>query len=130
MRLSLVFAGTIALAACGSKEQPVAEATPTAVETTAAATAPGDMTGRYEITAADGTVVIEQINSDGSYVDTKEGLESEKGTWRADGAKMCFDPEGSDPETCYTSTAPGADGTFKVIGPDGKESGNTVRKIG
>lgn len=130
MKYAILLAATAALAACGSKE----EAPPTPVETTAAdttmdATATGDMAGTYEVKMADGTVVVETINSDGTYVDaTADGTETERGTWRQDGAKMCFDPAGDAPENCFTGGAPGADGSFQVTDGDGKVV-STVRKV-
>jgi hypothetical protein len=42
-----------------------------------------------------------------------------KGT-RKDG-KDCFDPDGDEPEQCWTTTPPGADGTYVDTDKDGKE---------
>lgn len=130
MKYALLLAATAALAACGSKtEAPPAPAETTSAGTTTGATATGDMAGTYEVKMADGSVIMETINSDGTYIDaTVEGTETERGTWRQDGAKMCFDPAGDAPENCFTGGAPGADGTFKVTDGDGKVV-STVRKI-
>ncbi|MEZ5682338.1 MAG: hypothetical protein R3E14_13695 [Erythrobacter sp.] len=128
MKYTILLAATVALAACGSKEEAPVEPVETA-DTTMEATATGDMAGVYEVKMADGTVVRETINSDGTYVDaTLEGAETERGTWRQDGDKMCFDPEGDAPEACFAGGAPGEDGTFEVRDADGNVA-STVRKI-
>lgn len=132
----LVLATALALAGCGERADTTAEATPAATATSAMAEAPspaanqpatGSMAGRYEVTMADGTVMTETINADGTYVDLMNGEET-LGKWRMDGARSCFDPDGARPEECYTSSAPGADGSFTVTGADGTTA--TVRKVG
>ena len=51
------------------------------------------------------------------------------GTWRTgDNGTMCFDPEGNDPEECYTGGAPGKDGAFEMRGEDGTVQ-SSVRKV-
>ena len=134
MKTSLFIACTAALAlsACESKTETTVvtpEATETAMApaptTTQAAT--GDMAGTYEVRMADGTMMTETINADGTYSDMMDGEET-KGTWRMDGAKSCFDPEGAKPEVCYTTGAPAADGSFTTTAPDGTTM--TVRKVG
>ena len=134
MKKLLVLTTALALAACGQRTETTAEATPTATGTMAEAPSPtsnqaptGDMAGRYEVTMADGKVMTETINADGTYVDVMDGEET-RGRWRMDGAKSCFDPDGDEPEVCYTSSAPAADGSFKATGPDG--STVTIRKVG
>lgn len=131
MRTLMIALPLLALAACNKAEAPAP------VETTAAAATPTvaasmdstSMAGTYEIKNPDGTVVNETINADGTYVDSKDGKEMQRGKWRADGARTCFDPDGADPEACFTTSQPAADGSFKVIGPDGKETGMVVRKV-
>lgn len=128
MKKLLIVAAMASLAACGSKEEAPVEPVETA-DTTMDATATGDMTGEYEVKMADGTVVRETINADGTYVDaTVDGTETERGTWRQDGDKMCFDPEGDAPEACYSGGAPGEDGSFEVRDAEGNVT-STVRKI-
>lgn len=128
MKKFLMLATVAALAACESKQEPAPEPTDTAASTTQG-TATGDMTGVYEVKMADGSVIRETINADGTYVDaTLSGTETERGTWRQDGAKMCFDPEGGAPEACFAGGAPGADGSFQVTDADGKVI-STVRKV-
>ena len=135
MKKLLVLTTALALAACGQRTETATEATPAAAGATMAeAPSPasnqaptGNMAGKYEVTMADGKVMTETINADGTYVDLMDGKET-RGRWRMDGARSCFDPDGAEAEQCYTSEAPGADGSFTVTGPDGAKT--TVRKVG
>lgn len=133
MKKLIILTAALALGACNQRTETTTEATPTAT-TMAEAPSPaanqpatGAMPGRYEVTLADGSVIAETINADGTYVDVMDGKET-RGRWRMDGARSCFDPEGAAPEECYTSTPPNADGSFTVTGPDGSRA--TVRKVG
>ena len=129
----ILAAATLALTACGSKTDADADTTPmatdtamaTPVATTAAAT--GSMAGVYEVTMADGSKMTETINADGTYTDVMDGKET-TGIWRMDGERACFDPAGDAPETCQTTSAPGADGSFTATRADGTTM--TVRKVG
>lgn len=138
MKTLYVLGTTLALAACGQKADTAADdgiaATPSAAETVATAPATsatqaptGDAAGKYEITTPDGTRITSTLNRDGSYLDIANGKEV-RGTWRLKGAQTCFDPAGDEAERCYSSSAPAADGSFKVTGSDGTVS--TSRKIG
>ena len=130
MRLLIGLSAALALAACGQNAETTTDATPSPTDTIVAPAtqaATGSMAGKYEVTMADGSVMTETINTDGTYVDIVAGKEV-RGRWRMDGARSCFDPDGDDPERCYTSDAPGADGSFVVTGPDGAKA--TVRKVG
>ena len=136
MKRLILLGAAMALAACGERTEKTTVETPVATATATMAEAPspaanqpatGDMAGRYEITMADGSVMTETINADGTYVDLMNGEET-RGRWRMDGAKSCFDPDGAAPEECYTSTAPNPDGSFTVTGADGTRA--TVRKVG
>lgn len=132
MKNLLLAATCLALAACNEAEAPAPETTETPAATVTpnvAAAGVGEMAGTYEVTDAEGTVTMETLNADGTYVDMVDGTETERGTWRADGSRTCFDPAGNAPETCYTGSTPDAEGTFRAIGPDGEETGITVRKI-
>lgn len=135
MKHLYVIGTALALAACSQRTETTTEATPATTATpmagtaSSAATQPatGNMAGRYEITMADGRVMTQTVNSDGTYVDSMGGQET-RGRWRMDGARACFDPDGAGAEKCYTTTAPGADGSFTATGPDGARE--TVRKVG
>ncbi|GGD93181.1 hypothetical protein GCM10011515_11200 [Tsuneonella deserti] len=111
-------AAVAALSACSQK----ADEAPAATDTTMAEAEPaaGVTTGTYDVKMADGTMAKTVINADGTYVDTdKDGKETRGAYVRKDG-KDCFDPEGADPEVCWSVTAPGADGGFTATMPDGK----------
>ena len=121
---------TAALAACGSNEaeepvEPIETTAPAGTTDTATA---GQMAGTYEMTMDDGTVVRQQVNTDGTYVDTDlEGNELERGTWRQQGDQLCYDDAGADPEVCWTGGTPGADGSFEATATDGTSI--TVRRV-
>jgi len=133
MRKFVIFATCVALAGCGSSEveAPEAEAeNAEAQEFTLDSTAMGNIAGTYEVKLADGSVSMQTINPDGTYVDTTpDGTRIGGGTWRTgDKGKMCFDPEGNDPEECYIGGAPGEDGAFEMRGADGTVQ-SSVRKV-
>ncbi len=127
MKRLMIAAACVALAACDRAEAPPApaETTPAAMPTAGTA----DMAGTYEVKMEDGTVVMSTLFADGTYIDATDGVEGERGTWRADGDKTCFDPQGDPPEECSTTSAPAADGSFEVIDADGNETGIVVRKV-
>ncbi|WP_306095614.1 hypothetical protein [Qipengyuania flava] len=133
MREFVIAATCVALAGCGSSE---VEAPETEVENAEAqeftldSTAMGNIAGTYEVKLADGSVTLQTINPDGTYVDaTPDGTRTGGGTWRTgDNGTMCFDPEGNDPEECYTGGAPGEDGAFEMRGEDGTVQ-SSVRKV-
>ena len=133
MKKFLVIAACAALAACGSNEaeEPV-DTLDTTVDTQAGTTdtaSAGQMAGAYEMTMDDGTVVRQQINADGTYVDTDlEGNEIARGTWRQQGSELCYDVEGAASEECWTGGTPGADGAFEATAADGRTI--TVRRTG
>ena len=135
MKKYLIIAACGALAACGSNEaeEPTdtldtTVGTQPEVGTTDTASA-GQMDGSYEMTMSDGTVVRQQINADGTYVDTDlQGTELARGTWRQQGGQLCYDAEGSEPEECWTGGTPGADGSFEATSPSGETM--TIRRIG
>lgn len=136
MKRLILLGAVMTLGACGERTETTTAEAPAGTATTTMADAPspaanqpatGEMPGRYEVTMADGKVMTETINADGTYVDLMDGEET-RGRWRMDGARSCFDPDGPEPEECYTSTAPAADGSFTVTGADGSKA--TVRKIG
>lgn len=136
-KLLAVSAACLALAACGKSETPAAEATTAATPeaTATAASAPttdpalaAAMAGTYEVKLADGRVVMETINADGTFVDMIDGKELQRGTWRQDNEKTCFDPAGDAPEACYTGGVAGPDGSFETRDDKGNVY-STVRKV-
>ncbi|MBX7493200.1 hypothetical protein K3163_08260 [Qipengyuania sp. 1NDW9] len=128
MKNLMILAACGALAACGSNEAEAPEPIETDVAVTDTATAE-QVAGTYEVTMEDGTVVRQQVNADGTYVDTDlEGNVTESGSWRQAGDQLCYDPDGADGETCWTGGAPGPDGTFEATTADGSVT-TTVRRI-
>lgn len=129
MKKLIILAACGALAACGSNEaEEPAAPVETDVVTTDTASA-DQMAGAYEVTMEDGSVIRQQVNADGTYVDTDlEGNETERGTWRQQGEQLCYDPEGDAGETCWTGGVPGPDGTFEASTTDGSIT-TTVRRI-
>ena len=131
MKKIFVIVASGALAACGSNEaevSPETEMTTNQAGTTDTASA-DQMAGTYEMTMEDGTVVRQQVNADGTYVDTDlQGSELQRGTWRQEGSQLCYDPDGAEPEECWTGGTPGADGTFEATSGDGTTTA-TIRRI-
>lgn len=130
MKKLVILAACAALAACGSKEAEAPADTAEPAGTTLDSTATGAVAGTYEVKLADGSVTMQTINADGTYVDaTPDGTRIGGGTWRTgDQGTMCFDPEGDEAEECYSGGAPGDDGSFAMRGEDGQVT-STVRKI-
>ena len=134
MKHILIAASCLALAACGSNEAeaPAPATTDMAAQPTATPTAMGAnasaMAGTYEMQMADGTTVRQTLNPDGTYAyNDMEGSQTEGGMWRQNGNQLCLDPQGAEPETCYTGSQPGADGTFTLTDANGDQVG-TARK--
>lgn len=121
MKKFIVFAAMVALSACSQKAEESADTAPVPAEVATPA-APADSTtapGTYDVKMADGTMGTTVINADGTYVDTDAKGKVIKGTFAAKDGKDCFDPEGDEAESCWSVTAPGADGSFTATGPDG-----------
>lgn len=129
MRNTILAASVCAmLAACGN---PAEEADDPIVPETPAVTtnAVDGMAGTFEVVMADGTVVTQTIRSDGTYSDVADGEVVETGNWRADGTRLCYDPEGDEPEQCFAGEQPAADGSFRTRDDQGNVV-STVRRIG
>lgn len=122
-KFALLAAVAVLTAACSqeAEEPEVANETATApmpAETMAAGTQPGT----YDMTNADGTPRgSTTINPDGTYTDTDAAGNETRGTFASRNGQDCFDPEGDDPEECWTVSTAGPDGSFTATGPDGTE---------
>ena len=80
------------------------------------APSPEEIAGTYEATLADGSLIRQTLNADGTYFDTDaDGNPVENGNWRLEGTQLCYDPEGSHPEACYDQ---GANASVKRIEAD------------
>lgn len=121
MKTIVLFAAVLALSACSQKAEESTD-TATAPAEEAMVAAPADSTsapGSYDVKMADGTMASTLINADGTYVDTDATGKEIKGAFAAKDGKDCFDPEGDEPEICWSVSAPGADGSFTATAPDG-----------
>lgn len=120
MKKLMLVAACAALTACGGNDtddaatidpaEPIVEAEPTRTVDPAVAEA----AGTYEMTAADGTVMMRTVNADGTYTTDIGDAVGETGTVRLDGDAMCYDPEGPQPETCWTAGETADDGSFEI----------------
>ena len=134
MRKLFIASACVALAACGSNDAEVAEADLDVgdgiAEPAAQSTVPtADLAGSYEMTADDGTVTMQQLNADGSYVDTVDGEETDRGTYRAQGEQLCYTSQTRDGgETCYVGSRPDTNGEFELRDNRGTTI-QTVRRL-
>ena len=130
-RLVLVAALGLGLAACNNAAEDTAtdEAAAPAEPAAAIVSANGSEPGTYEVTAADGSLTQTELIDDGTYIDHgPDGNVTANGTWSVIDGKTCFDPEGDEAATCYTETAPDAEGMFTATPDEGEAV--TVRRIG
>ncbi|MBL0923726.1 MAG: hypothetical protein IBJ12_04565 [Sphingomonadaceae bacterium] len=123
MKKLMMVAALSALAACSQQAEKAAEEETVPVETAAPAEVDSaSMVGDYEIKMADGKMAKTTINADGTYVDTGPDGKEIKGKFAMKDGKECFDPDGDEGEMCWTSTKPGADGSFTST----SDKGDTV----
>lgn len=133
MKNIILVAALATLAGC-SNSDPAPEATP---EATAEAVAPtvattaadgGPSTGTFQVTDADGTVVMEEVKADGTYVSTQDGTVVETGKWeqKAPGT-YCYtkDEEGAE-QICNTEQVDDQ-GVWTSENPEGKIA--TVERV-
>ena len=119
MKKLVLLAALAALAACSREEEEAPAPVETATETPDTMAADTIAPGTYDVRMADGTTGTTVISADGTYVDTDAEGNETRGTWvRRDGLD-CFDPEGDEPEVCWTPAPPAADGSFTATAPDG-----------
>lgn len=124
MKKLVLLAALAALSACSQKAEESKETAATPTETAApaapaAAPDSGPAPGTYDVKMADGSMGSTIINADGTYSDTDAKGKVVKGKFAHKDGKDCFDPDGADPEMCWTTEAPGADGSFKATSADG-----------
>lgn len=118
MKKWIALASVAALAACQQAEAPAEEE---AMEE-AAAPAANEGPGTFEVTYADGSVGTVTTTAEGTFTATL-GDQSGTGTVAEVDGKLCFDPEGDDPEQptrCWTNSEPGEDGSWTSTSDDGE----------
>lgn len=125
MKKLLLLAGIAALSACSQKAEEPKENAAAPVENTATATAattesPTSAPGDYDVKMPDGSMASTTINADGTYVDTEADGKQVKGKFYGKNGKDCFDPDGDEPEMCWTVSPAAADGSFTAKSDDGK----------
>lgn len=112
MRNIILIAALAALSACGSAEPGPAPEKPKSPEEA--------IVGTYNITMADGTMMLSSIARDHTYTDSVRGQVTEWGTWALKDGKFCSTPEtdGAKP-ACITLSEPAKDGTITATADDG-----------
>jgi hypothetical protein len=134
MKKIMIIAAFAVVSAC-SKEAPAPEA---AATTEAAAATPAaevmaadgkSPVGKFKITEADGTVIMEEAKADGTYVDTDaSGKVVETGTWvQKSPDHFCFTKEGAGSKEKCTTEAVDAKGVWTAQVEGGKTS--TVERV-
>jgi hypothetical protein len=123
MKKLMIIAALSALAGCSQQAEKTAEAEAAPVEAAApAATESASLVGDFDVKMADGKMAKTTINADGTYVDTDPDGKETKGKFAMKDGKECFDADGDEAELCWTSTKPGADGSFTST----SDKGDTV----
>jgi hypothetical protein len=121
MKKLMMIAALTALAACSQQAEKTAEAETAPIEAAApAATDSASLVGDFDIKMADGKMAKTTINADGTYVDTAPDGTVIKGKFAMKDGKECFDADGDEAELCWTSTKPGADGSFTSTSDKGE----------
>jgi len=120
MRRLTIFAGVLALTACGVQPEAASEPEETVTDFTLANGAPP---GMYEMTGGDGSSSIITIAADGTFSQmTPEGTHGATGTLEVVNGQTCFRlrERGAEP-LCYTEGELADDGSFTTT-PDGGEA--------
>ncbi len=121
MKKLVMIAALASLAACSQQAEKAAETEAVPVETAAPAEADSaSLVGDFDVKMADGKMAKTTINADGTYVDTGPDGKEVKGKFAMKDGKECFDADGDEAEECWTSTKPGADGSFTSTSDKGE----------
>jgi hypothetical protein len=134
MKKIILVAALAAVSAC-DKPAPAPEAAATTEATVPAAAAEvlaadgKSPVGKFKITEADGTVIMEEDKADGTYVDTDaSGKVVETGTWvQKSPEHFCFTKDVAGSKEQCTTEAVDANGVWTAKGESGKTS--TVERV-
>lgn len=121
-RFLILSTATLALAACGKKEEAPAAVPSDAVAATdaVAASAAAPTPGAYEVADAAGKKLsTTTINADGSYAEDWADGHRTAGIVKMVDGKTCFDPSGKAEAECFTDSALAADGSFTATDAKG-----------
>jgi hypothetical protein len=107
-RFAILFAATTIVAGCSDTES---EPAPEPTESAVAEVVVGGLAidgkpnvGTYDITSADGTVINQTVNPDGTLIQV-QGDETLTGTWTSSGpGNWCIKADGATEEKCYIET--------------------------
>ncbi len=123
MKKIIAVATLAALAACSPAEDAAeAEAPDAAAEEAMVMAADGGAPyGTFKITNAEGAVLTEVINEDGTFTSTDEAGETTTGTWAQKPGEFCttVDAEGAE-EQCFAETV-NDEGQWTSVDPDDGE---------
>ncbi|HUQ14321.1 MAG TPA: hypothetical protein VM055_08615 [Novosphingobium sp.] len=130
MKRIIVIAALATVAAC-SKPAPAPEATTEATTAAVAEPLAADgkaSVGKYEVTAADGKVIIEEVKADGTYVDTIDGKVVETGKWvQKSPAEYCYTKDEKDAKEACNTEQVDAKGVWTSVNAEGKTA--TVKRL-
>ncbi len=128
MNKLMLVAACATLAACGENDADEAALPAEPVVEAPAPTDPAlaEAAGTYEMTADDGIVIMRTVNADGTYTTQADGTSGETGMVRLEGDAMCYDPEGPEPEACWTTGEFADGGSFRIT--NGADEVMTVRR--
>ena len=127
-----VFAAIFTLGACSQAEEPAPVAAETvAPEPVAMTVADGKpAAGTFEITQADGSVMTQVVNADGTYTNTAADGTTSAGTWTLESPNRWCDKAADAAEAvCFNETV-GADGVWTSVNEnDPADTSTIVRKM-
>jgi len=133
LAFTAMFAASFAVAACSEAEEvaPVAEETTAAPEAVVVMAADGQSpAGNFEITSADGEVMMQTVNADGTFTNTDSEGTVTTGTWTLDRSEnWCSKLDSEETTNCFTETV-GPDGVWSSVNVNDPEDSSTIVRKG
>ncbi|WP_428027810.1 hypothetical protein [Altererythrobacter sp.] len=131
MKKIMLVAAMVGIAACSQADNaPAPDATEEAAEAAPANIAADGLPseGTYKVTLADGSVQMEELKADGTYVATVDGKVVESGTWEQKAPETyCYTTDEEGAEQVCNAESVGADGVWTSTNPDGETA--TVERV-